>query len=98
MDYGDNMKNLKSVKAGFTVEAAGVTSAVLISFLVLIRAAIVQSNQIKETMELHQQVEVERHQIETGLSETVTKDFITSSAFRPEQYLRLWSLFEEVVE
>lgn len=98
MDCGDNMKKLKGVKAGFTVEAAGVTAAVLISFLILIKVAIDQSNQIRETMEVHQQVEVERHNIETGLNEKVTKDFITSSAFRPEQYLRLWSLFEEEME
>lgn len=92
----------KRLKAGYTVEAAGVMSAVLLTVMILLSSAFRIHNEVLEAMKLHTSVEQARHginateekevrmQVETG-SKTL---MITAPVFRPEDSLRMWSLLE----
>lgn len=86
----------------YTVEAAGVMSAVLLTILMLLGAAFQVHKEVLESMKLHTSVEQARHAV-SSISEkeiNMRREIgngelsITAPVFRPEDSLRLWSLME----
>lgn len=92
-----------SVRAGYTVEAAGVMALVLFTVMILINQAFRIHGETARAFALHEKVEQDRHRIEHVKEreitmEAQTRDWsleITAPVFRPEEMLRLWSLAEE---
>lgn len=92
----------KRLSGGYTVEAAGVMSAVLLTIMILLTSAFHIHKEVREAMRLHTSVEEARHAVtsvdekeirmeaETGKGVLV----ITAQVFRPEDSLRMWSLLE----
>lgn len=86
----------------YTVEAAGVMSAVLLTILVLLGAAFQVHREVLESMKLHTSVEKARHAVssigekEINMRRKIGDEelSITAPVFRPEDSLRLWSLLE----
>lgn len=93
----------RKINAAYTVEAAGVMAAVLLTVLILISGAFHIHEKTVGAMRLHTEVEKERHGVaaidETNISRTVEGKgwelSITAPVFRPEESLRMWSLMEE---
>lgn len=87
---------------GYTVEAAGVMSAVLLTVMILLSAAFHIHREVVESMKLHTSVEQARHAVasvgekeihmQAGTGEGTLS--ITAPVFRPEASLRMWSLLE----
>ncbi len=93
----------KKLRAGYTVEAAGVMSAVLFTIMIILRAAFMLQAEVSGIMNVHRQVEAERHAIASQDEKKVEKSgqgngwsiTISSPVFRPEASLRLWSIVED---
>lgn len=92
----------KALPAMYTVEAAGVMSAVLFVIMILIHQAFLLNGEITGNFGLHLQVETERHLIDNRKKWNIKKEAsgngwdleITAPVFRPENFLRMWSLTE----
>lgn len=90
------------LKAGFTVEAAGVMSAVLLTVMILLNAAFHIHREVFEAMKLHTSVEQIRHAVSSAEEKKIQMQAdtgngsltITAPVFRPEDSLRMWSLLE----
>lgn len=90
------------LRAQYTVEAAGVMGAVLLTILTLLSAAFHIHAEVVGAMKLHTEVEQERHKVESSEEREVSRQGkgsgweleITSPVYRPENLLRLWSLME----
>lgn len=88
--------------AGYTVEAAGVMSAVLLTIMVLLSSAFHIHQEVLVLMRLHTSVEQARHAVsavdEDEVSMEAERDggsfIISAPVFRPENSLRMWSLLE----
>lgn len=93
----------RKLKAGYTVEAAGVMAAVLFTIMVILRAAFSLQAEVSGIMRVHRQVEEQRHavihqeekQIEGSDQGSGWSISIRAPVFRPEESLRLWSIVEE---
>jgi len=93
----------RRLRAAYTVEATGIMAAVFFTVMLIIRAAFSLNAEVVGIMELHRNVEVERHAVcNIGEAEIVRWDQgngwsmkITAPVFRPEKSLRKWSLVEE---
>lgn len=93
----------KRLQASYTVEAAGVMAAVLVTVMLILRAAFSLQAEIARIMNVHQEVEVQRHAISESREKQIVREAqgqnwsiqITAPVFRPEESLRLWSLVEE---
>lgn len=93
----------RRIRASYTVEAAGVMAAVLVTIMMLLNAAFHIHAETVGAMKLHTQVEKERHAVESADEQEVTLQAagsrwrleITAPVFRPEESLRMWSLAEE---
>lgn len=94
----------RGLRAGYTVEAAGVMALVLTTIMVLIGQAFRIHAETAGAFSLHEAVERKRHAIESVSGREITMEAqgerwnlkITSKVFRPEEILRMWSLVEEV--
>lgn len=94
----------KSLRASFTVEAAGVMAVVLVTIMILMGQAMKWSARAAGSFVLHEAVEQERHQIERAEEGQVKEHAegrgwgleITAPVFRPEKALRMWSLAEDM--
>ena len=92
----------QGLRAGYTVEAAGVMTLVLVTVMVLINQAFYIHGATVGAFVLHTKVERERHAIEQIQEEEITGEArgrgweleITAPVFRPEKLLRMWSLTE----
>lgn len=90
------------LKSGYTVEAAGVMSAVLLTIMILLTAAFRIHKEVWGSMRLHTMVEQERHAVssidktEIYMQAEAGEKVLTIIApvFRPENSLRMWSLLE----
>lgn len=90
------------LKCGYTVEAAGVMSVVLLTVMVLLTAAFHIHKEVLESMHLHTLVEQERHAVSSIDKTEISMQAeagekvltITAPVFRPEDSLRMWSLLE----
>lgn len=88
--------------AGYTVEAAGVMSAVLLTVMLLLSMAFHIHGEVLASMKLHTSVEQARHAISSAGEDEIHMQAdtgkgmlsITAPVFRPEDSLRLWSLLE----
>lgn len=94
----------RRIRASYTVEAAGVMAAVLVTIMILLSTAFHVHEQVTGALKLHTQVEKERHETDAVKDGEVTRQAqgkgwsleITAHVFRPEESLRMWSLAEEV--
>lgn len=94
----------KELQASYTVEATGVMALLFFVLMVLIEQAFSMRAETVGGFVLHEQVERERHAIlyqkEKEISRKASGEGweleITSSVFRPEESLRLWSLAEDL--
>lgn len=90
--------------AAYTVEATGVMAAVFFTVMLIIRAAFSLNAEVVGIMELHREIEVERHAVSNINEAEIARSAqgngwsinITAPVFRPEKSLRKWSLVEEV--
>lgn len=90
------------LNGAYTVEAAGVMSAVLLTILVLLSSAFHIHREILAVMRLHTSVERERHAVSSVNEDEVSMEVntgngtlvISAPVFRPENSLRMWSLLE----
>lgn len=96
------MKHRK-VQAGYTVEAAGVMTLVLVTIMVLMNQAFRIHAETAGVFALHEAAEKKRHAIESVSEKEVIMSMhrhnwnleITAPVFRPEETLRMWSLTED---
>lgn len=94
MNYG--------LRAGYTVEAAGVMAVVFFTIMVLIGQAFRIHGETTGVFLLHESVERTRHAIESIDEREITMDAqgggwsrtIIAPVFRPENTLRAWCLTE----
>ncbi len=94
----------KEVRASYTVEAAGVMAAVLFTILFLMNRALSFRAETVGYFGVHEAVERDRHLIENMEEREISRQDsgsgwsmeITTSVFRPEHSLRLWSLAEDM--
>lgn len=90
------------LNAGYTVEAAGVMSAVLLTIMVLLCSAFHIHHEVLTLMRLHTSVEQARHAISAVDEDEISMEAegnggtlaIRAPVFRPENSLRMWSLLE----
>lgn len=87
------------LNGGYTVEAAGVMSAVLLTVMILLSAAFHIHKEVLESMKLHTSVEQARHAVSSIEEKEIHMQAegipaITAPVFRPEDSLRMWSLLE----
>lgn len=90
--------------AGYTVEAAGVMSAVLLTIMVLLSSAFHIHQEVLVLMRLHTSVEQARHAVSAVDEDEISMEaegdgdsgsfVISAPVFRPENSLRMWSLLE----
>lgn len=93
---------VRSLRAVYTVEAAGVMSAVLLTVMILLTSAFQIHKEVQTAMKLHTSVEQARHAVssveerEIRMQADTGSGALTISApvFRPENSLRMWSLLE----
>lgn len=93
----------RRLRAAYTVEATGVMAAVFFTVMLIIRAAFSLNAEVVGIMELHREVEVERHAVNNIEEAEIARSAqgngwsmnITAPVFRPEKSLRKWSLVEE---
>lgn len=93
----------RRLRAAYTVEATGVMAVVFFTVMLIIRAAFSLNAEVVGIMELHREVEVERHaagnideaEIARSAQGNSWSINITAPVFRPEKSLRKWSLVEE---
>lgn len=97
----EKWKNIR-LNAGYTVEAAGVMSAVLLTVMILLSSAFHIHREVLEAMNLHTAVEQARHAVSSADEKEIQMQAetgngrlsITAPVFRPEDSLRMWSLLE----
>lgn len=97
-------KAKKTLRASFTVEAAGTMAVVFFTIMILMQQAMNWSVRAREQFVLHETVERERHQIEHAEEKQIKRQTegnnwsleITAPVFRPEKTLRMWSLVEDI--
>ncbi|WP_432630266.1 hypothetical protein [Brotaphodocola sp.] len=90
--------------ASYTVETAGVMAVVLFTIMILMGQALRLSGETRGMFQLHEQVERVRHEPEHKEDRTISIQSsgngweleITAPVFRPENFLRLWSLAQDV--
>lgn len=90
------------VSGSMTVEMAGVMAAVLFTVMVLLQTAFRLRAETVGEFQIHEQVEQERHKMESIGEDTVSHEGgaswwslkVTAPVFRPENSLRLWSIAE----
>ena len=93
----------KSLSASYTVEAAGVMAVVLFTIMILMGQAFRLSGETRGLFQLHEQVERVRHEPEHKNDWKISIQSggngwnmeITAPVFRPERFLRMWSLMED---
>lgn len=93
----------KQLRAAYTIEATGVMAAVFFTVMLMIRAAFSLNAEVVGIMGLHQEVEAERHAVSNIEEADIARSAqgkgwsinITAPVFRPEKFLRKWSLTEE---
>ena len=90
--------------ASYTVEAAGVMAVVLFTIMILMGQALRISGETRGMFQLHEQVERVRHEPERKDDRKISIQSegngwnleITAPVFRPENFLRMWSLAEDM--
>lgn len=90
----------KRIAGSYTIEAAYVMAVVFFTMMVLFDNAFHVRAETVGKFELHEQVEEERHLIENIDKGEINKKAegqrwsleITSPVFRPEKFMRMWSL------
>ncbi len=95
-----------ALPAEYTVEAAGVMAVVLFTIMTLLHQAFHVRAETVGVFTVHEQVERERHEIAHSDEKEITHEGqgqrwsveITAPVFRPEESLRMWSVFEEEQE
>lgn len=100
---GIRIKNC-GLRAGYTVEAAGVMAVVFFTVMVLIGQAFRIHAEVSGSFVLHEAVEQKRHAIEQIDEREIVLEKtgshwhleICAPVFRPEEELRAWSLVEEL--
>lgn len=98
------IKESGGLSASYTVEAAGVMSVVLFTIMILMGQALRLSGETRGMFQLHEQVERVRHEPEHKDDRRISVQSggngwnleITAPVFRPENFLRIWSLAEDV--
>lgn len=93
------------VKASFTVEAAGVMAAVMFVIMILISQAFRLRAETVGKFSVHEETEKLRHLVENAEKEEIVRSRegngwqieIEAQVFRPENFLRKWSLAEDGV-
>lgn len=93
----------RRLRAAYTVEATGVMAAVFFTVMLIFQAAFSLNAEIVGIMELHREVEVERHAVSNINEAEIARSVqgkgwsmkITAPVFRPEKSLRMWSVVEE---
>lgn len=96
----------KSLRAGITVEAAGVMSIVLLTIMVLLGQAMRLNSRAAGMFALHEEIEKKRHLIESAEEERIKSQAegtgwnleISAPVFRPEKAMRRWSLLEDTAK
>lgn len=91
-------------RGSYTVEAAGVFAVVFFMIMLLFHQTFYIRGETIAEFELHEEIEKERHLIANICEDEISgekeginwKIQITAPVFRPENSLRLWSLFKEV--
>ncbi len=91
-------------RGSFTVEAAGVMAAVLVAIMIIINLAFRLRTETVGSFRLHETVERERHLVEHIHEIFIQRNQegngweleISAPVFRPENFLRMWSLAEDV--
>lgn len=94
----------RDLPASYTVETAGVMAVVLFTIMILMGQALRLSGETRGMFQLHEQVERVRHEIEHKEDRMISIQSsgngweleITAPVFRPENFLRLWSLAQDV--
>ncbi len=92
----------RAVRASYTVEAAGVMAVVLLTVMVLLNQAFYVRTETVGEFAIHEEVERERHLISNIDEGEISRQSgggrwrieIISPVFRPENFLRMWSLLE----
>ena len=92
-----------SLSASYTVEAAGVMAVVLFTIMILMGQAFRLSGETRGLFQLHEQVERVRHEPEHKNDGKISIQSggngwnmeISAPVFRPESFLRMWSLIED---
>lgn len=93
------------VRASFTVEAAGVMAAVMFVIMILISQAFRLRAETVGKFSVHEETEQMRHLVENAEKEEIVRSRegtgwqieIEAQVFRPENFLRKWSLAEDGV-
>ncbi len=91
------------MKASFTVEAAGVMAAVMFVIMILISQAFRLRAETVGKFSVHEDVEQTRHLVENAEKKEIVRSRtgsgwqaeIEAQVFRPENFLRKWSLAED---
>ncbi len=97
-------KDRAALRAGYTVEAAGVMATVFFVIMILMNQAFRLHAETVGYFALHERVEQERHAVENKKETEIVERAdgkswdleITAPVFRPENSLRLWSLAEDL--
>lgn len=92
----------QKVSGSLTVEMAGVMEIVFFSMMVLLQVAFRVRAETVGEFRVHEEVERERHEIMHIEDEEISKEGqgqlwslkVTAPVYRPEDYLRMWSLAE----
>ena len=100
---GRSSARRQSLPGSYTVEAAGVMSAVLFTILVLLGQAFRLQAETVGEFRVHREVEAERHKTERIDEDEISRAgqgqrwslSVTAPVFRPEKSLRFWSLGEK---
>lgn len=93
-----------SLSASYTVEAAGVMAVVLFTIMILMGQVFRLSGETRGLFQLHEQVERVRHEPEHKNDGKISIQSggngwnmeISAPVFRPENFLRMWSLMEDL--
>lgn len=91
-----------ALPAAYTVEAAGVMAVVFFTIMTLMNQAFHLQAETLGNFDLHLQVETERHKIDNSDKFKIIKAAegsswsleISAPVYRPENFLRMWSLTE----
>ena len=91
------------MRASFTVEAAGVMAAVMFVIMILISQALHLRAETVGKFSVHEEVEQMRHLVENAEKKEIIRSRagagwqfeIEAQVFRPESFLRKWSLAED---
>ncbi len=103
MDDNDKSRIKPRLNASFTLEAAGIMATIFLSIAFVLGFAFQQEIQVRTTMKLHREMEIERHALENVDEKEIEKQWkgngwereMRARVFRPEKDLRIFSLLEE---